>query len=257
MSDTAHLRPYGFGILLLGLVGTSYGEFALQWHFVAASLPYRAALAYTSAALLAVGGVAILTTRTGPLASLSVGCFLGLWALAVHVPRVIADPGNVALWLGLAEIATLVAAGATGWALCRDSEAAAITVRTLQYVFAVCLAIFTLSHFVYADFTANMVPAWIPARLFWAYATGFGHLAAAVSLLLGIRALLGSTLLAAMLASFVVLVHLPRVIADPTNHDEWGLLAASISLAGAAWIMRSAVARRSLSLRLGPPATAP
>ncbi|HET9474025.1 MAG TPA: hypothetical protein VFO82_09030, partial [Steroidobacteraceae bacterium] len=70
------------------------------------------------------------------------------------------------------------------------------------------------------------------------YVTGVGHLAAGLSLLSGIRAALGAALLAVMMAVFVVLVHVPRVIAAPGEHLEWIMLGVALSLCGSAWAIR-------------------
>jgi uncharacterized membrane protein YphA (DoxX/SURF4 family) len=119
----------------------------------------------------------------------------------------------------------------------------ALVARVSRVAFGCCLLVFGIAHFVYADFTATMIPGWLPMPLFWAYFTGCGHLAAGISLVSGIAARLGSTLLAAMFACFVVLLHLPRVFANPTNRVEWTMLGIATSLTGAAWIVRTALAR--------------
>ena len=99
--------------------------------------------------------------------------------------------------------------------------------------------VFGAAHFKYAQFAASMVPAWLPPnQIFWAYATGVGHLAAGLALLSGIRAPLGATLLAVMMALFVLLVHVPRVIAAPGEHLEWIMLGVALSLSGSAWVIR-------------------
>ena len=41
-----------------------------------------------------------------------------------------------------------------------------------------------------------------------------------------------------MMACFVVLLHVPRVIGDPGLHVEWIMLAVSSSLTGAAWLVQ-------------------
>jgi hypothetical protein len=40
--------------------------------------------------------------------------------------------------------------------------------------------VFGLSHFAFAAFTADMIPQWLPERLWLAYLTGAGHVAAGV-----------------------------------------------------------------------------
>lgn len=92
-----------------------------------------------------------------------------------------------------------------------------------------------------------MIPRWIPFPLFWAYVTGCGHVAAGLSLVSGIAVRLASTLLAAMLACFVILLHIPRVLADPASRIEWTMLAIAMSLTGAAWIMRTAMVQTMAS----------
>ena len=84
-----------------------------------------------------------------------------------------------------------------------------------------------------------MVPTWIPPnQIFWAYATGVVHVATGLSLVSGIRSQLGATVLAAMMAVFVVLVHIPRVYAAPGDQLEWIMLGVALSLSGAAWLVR-------------------
>ena len=51
-----------------------------------------------------------------------------------------------------------------------------------RFLIAISLVVFAVQHFMYARFVATLVPAWIPARLFWAYFTGVAFVAAAVSI---------------------------------------------------------------------------
>jgi len=99
-------------------------------------------------------------------------------------------------------------------------------------------AVFGFAHFNYIDFTAGMVPGWIPFKTFWAWATGAGHLATGLALISGFKARLAAGCEAAMMGSFVVLLHLPRVIAAPDQHVEWIMLAVSSMLTGSALLVR-------------------
>jgi uncharacterized membrane protein len=108
----------------------------------------------------------------------------------------------------------------------------------------VTLLVFGLSHFLYIDFTAGMIPSWIPWRVSWAWFTGGAHIAAGLSILTAVQARLGSKMLAVMMSSFVVLVHIPRIMAAPGTIAEWRLGSCAILLAGAAWIVAAALARR-------------
>ena len=86
---------------------------------------------------------------------------------------------------------------------------------------------------------AAFVPAWIPPnQLFWAYATGVCYIAAGLALVSGVQARLAATLTAAMMATFVVLLHLPRLIASPMSQLELTMTAVAGSLTGAAILIR-------------------
>jgi uncharacterized membrane protein YphA (DoxX/SURF4 family) len=81
----------------------------------------------------------------------------------------------------------------------------------------------------------------MPASVFWAYLTGFGHVSAGVSIASGVLARIGATLLAFMFSSFVLLVHVPRVLTHLSVRAEWHMLATATALSGAAWLVASAL----------------
>jgi uncharacterized membrane protein len=125
-----------------------------------------------------------------------------------------------------------------------ESLHAAPTSRLAVITMGVCLLIFGVAHFLYLDFTASMVPAWLPGgQKFWAVLTGAAHLAAGAALLTGIQARLAAILLTIMFATFSVLVHLPLLVADPHSHLNWVMNAINLALTGAAWTMVTAVAQ--------------
>jgi uncharacterized membrane protein len=100
----------------------------------------------------------------------------------------------------------------------------------------ICLLIFGVAHFIYLDFTASMVPAWLPGgQKFWAAATGAGHIAAGIAFLIGIQRRLAAFAITAMFGSFSILVHLPLLMADPKAHMSWVMNAVNLALTGAAW----------------------
>jgi uncharacterized membrane protein len=229
---------YALGAILLGIVGIVFNDFARQWQPVPDGIAMRAALVYLSAALLLAGGGALLTRRYLRAGAWLLALFYGSWVVALHLPRAFAAAGHIGAWNGPAEITyltmgavALLAATAGGM-----RQSLSLVARTLAGVSAI---VFGCTHFNYIDITASFVPAWIPpSTVFWAWVTGAGHLAAGLALVSGIQARLAVTLHAAMMASFVVLLHLPRVIAEPHKHEEWIMLAISSALTGSAWLIR-------------------
>jgi uncharacterized membrane protein len=230
--------PYALGAILLGAVGMWFRDFALQWQPVPAGFPLRVPLAYVSGALLILGGIWILDRKYVRRGSLLLACAYGLWLLILHGPIVISKPEDLGTWNGIAEVVFMIAGAITLYA-------AADGTPSPKFQHGVCLAaglsalVFGAAHLKYLQFTASMVPAWLPpSQIFWAFVTGLAHLAAALALLSGIKTSLGATLLAIMMAVFALLVNVPRVIASPGEHLEWIMLGVSLSLSGAAWAIR-------------------
>ena len=117
---------------------------------------------------------------------------------------------------------------------------AELTSRIALTSFAICLIIFGIAHFVYLDFTASMVPGWIPGgQRFWAGATGVAHLAAGAALLSGVQARLAATLLTIMFGTFSILIHGPNLAVDIHSHLNWVINGVNLALTGAAWTLRA------------------
>lgn len=239
------VRFYGLGAIFLGIVGLVWADFAMQWQPVPKDIPLRLPLAYLSAAALLLAGAAVQARRSAMFGAAALALMYLAWVVLLHGPRVAGHPTNIGAWNGVAEISALAAAGLVGFASLSSHPHAAALSRAGQLIFGLCPLVFGLAHFTYADFTASMAPAWIPPnQLFWAYVTGACHLAAGLAILSGVHAKLAARLLSAMFAGFVILLHAPRVSADPANRLEWTMLAIALSLTGAAWTVADFIANR-------------
>jgi len=233
-----HSLLYAVAAILLGVVGIVFHDFAMQWQPVPAGIGMRTQLAYVAGAVLVVGGVLLIAPRMERAGAWLLTVFIGLWMLVLNLPVAIASASHIGAWNSPAEIAFLTS-GALALLASGITTSARPTLLLVARVMAgVSAMVFGFAHFNYIDFTASMVPAWIPYKTFWAWATGAGHLAAGLALVSGFRARLGVTCEAAMMGSFVVLLHLPRVIAAPDQHVEWIMLGVSGMLTGAALLVR-------------------
>ena len=237
---------FAAGLAGYGLVCLAFGDFGLQWQPVPDWVTGRLPLAYLNGALLATGGALLFWPRSALAAARGLTLYLLLWVLLLKVPKLFAAPLSVVAWLGFAEIFSLAVGAAMLAALLDPAQRPSWKVAA-RYAYGICPLIFGLSHFVYLDFTAGMVPGWLPAPFFWAALTGAGHLAAGLAILSGVLSRLAAGMLAAMMGSFALLLHLPRVVADPTSQIEWTMLAIATTLAGAAWIVRAGLTPRERS----------
>ena len=108
-----------------------------------------------------------------------------------------------------------------------------------RLIFGACMIGFGIMHFVFFEFTANFVPAWIPSHRFWAAFTGAAQIAAGLAVVSGIASRLAAVLAAVMYGSWALILHLPRVVASPYSTSEWtDMLIASGLCAGALLIAK-------------------
>jgi uncharacterized membrane protein len=99
------------------------------------------------------------------------------------------------------------------------------------------LAVFATEHFVAARAMAQIVPVWMPARLFWAYFVGCALIAAASSLVAMKFVRLSATLLGVMFLLFVLMLELPFAISHPGDRLGWNFVLRETSFAGGAWAL--------------------
>jgi uncharacterized membrane protein YphA (DoxX/SURF4 family) len=220
----------GVALAALGILNLVYGDTLLTWQPAPTGAAWRVPYAYLSGLVLLVAGGGVLTRRRW--AAILAAAWIGLWVLALHVPQLVAAP-SVAALLGVAEasfmalgVVTLAGAGAA-WPL------------AIRSGLGLCMIIFGWSHFAYASFTAQMVPAWLPQRLAIAYLTGAVHAIAGLIVLAGWQARAALLAEAAMMSSFVLLLHVPAVIAAPADRLQLTMLAVATLLTCAAWLAAS------------------
>lgn len=87
--------------------------------------------------------------------------------------------------------------------------------------YAVPMGVFAGDHFVFPTQTAQIVPAWMPWHLFWVYFVGTALLAGAIGLATKKFARLAALCFGVMLFCFVLMLHIPSLIATP--HDRFAL----------------------------------
>src|SRR5262249_23444285 len=89
-------------------------------------------------------------------------------------------------------------------------------------------------HFFYVKPVADLVPAWIPAHVFWAYFSGVALVAGGVGMIVRPTASLAAELSALMIFSGVILLHIPRAVANVRDSNETTAVFEALAVAGAA-----------------------
>jgi uncharacterized membrane protein len=248
-SQQPALTLFAVGMIGLGILALVYGDFALVWQPVALWIPGRTILAYGSGLIMLLGGVGLLLRTTAAWSARILFPYLIVWLL-LKVPALVVAPQMEAVWLGFGELAVLLAGGWVLFAkLAELREESPLTFATgqngihlAQMLFAVSIIPIGLSHLVYVKETADLVPAWLPYRVGWAYLTGAGQIACGLGVLFSIFPRVAARAEAGMISLFTILVWGPAILAAPTTRLPWTAFFISWAIASAAWIVAQNIA---------------
>jgi uncharacterized membrane protein len=239
-------RVYGLGVMAVGMACLAFGSFD-PGQPMPENFPARTALAYASGAFMVVAAAAVVWRRTAAWGSAALTVYYALFVVMLMNGRVLLT--HYAIFVTYEDIAMQLAIAAGGLIIYAttariDAALAARLMRMGRLAFAVCALVFGGAHFVYMNFTAPLVPKWLPpSQAFWGYATGISFVAAGVALLTGVQARLAAILMTAMLVSFGLLVNERMLLADHSSHWNWTESAVNLAVVGAAWVVADSLAR--------------
>jgi uncharacterized membrane protein len=202
--------------------------------------------------IFVISAVAMLAAFKPRVAALLLAVMLFVLFVGQRLTRLLPhlhDPGP---WTSAAEVlclcgGALIVAGtfpAERPPLIRDDKAVSKIIVLGRYIFALPLIVFGVQHYLYAQFVATLVPAWIPARLFWAYFVGVAFCATALAVVTQIRARTATFLLGLMFFLWVLIVHAPRVAAASHNGNEWTSLVVALAMCGSSWALAGSLSER-------------
>ena len=224
---------FALGFVVEGALGLVARDFLLSQQPVPHGIPGREWLACISAAVLLLGGIGLLITRTARDSALVMAGFMLFWVLVLQLPRAIAEPGNEVYWLGVGEVTTLTTGG---WLIyCAIARRNDVTLRIARTLFGLALVPIGLSHFVYLDVAVSLIPSWFPFRAPLTIISGAGHIAAGLAIVFGVVPRLAATLEAVMESLFTLVCWVSAVVAMPTQREHWVNLFISTALTGAGW----------------------
>lgn len=103
--------------------------------------------------------------------------------------------------------------------------------------FAVPLAVFGALHLFGPQFVMNIVPDFMPWRMFWVYFVGCALIGTSLSVATDIGVSLSGLLFGIMMFLFVAMIHLPGALSDPHNRIIVTIVFREISFGGAGWII--------------------
>lgn len=235
-----------FGIQYLG-----YGRFVRGLPPVPPWVPGGSILAYVVGIFLVVATLSIATNTKARLSAILVSLLFVLSAVLLHTLRLhhilFTGDGRTGAFEALSlGAAGLVLAGTLpiDWPTSPGWEA--LTQRLAlsgRFIFGFSMLIFGWQHFLYAEYIASLIPAWIPWRLFWDYFFGCAFIAAGIAMIIKVQARVGAALLGLMFLLWVVVLHAPRSIAAFNNGGEWASLFVALGLSGGSFIIAATMSK--------------
>jgi uncharacterized membrane protein len=153
---------------------------------------------------------------------------------------------SVVGWVSIAELLG-IAAGLVALRP-RTPESA----RAAPVIVGAMLILFGVVHWLYVDAIAGMIPAWMPGRTVWPLLTGTANIAAGLAIASGVLARPASALVGAMFASWILLVHTPRILAASGDRSEWVACALAFALTGVVWTVNGALHQSGGDLQSQP-----
>ena len=104
--------------------------------------------------------------------------------------------------------------------------------------FAIPLAAFGAEHLSSAKFMVDLVPAYMPGRLFWVNFVGFALIAASLSIATQTHVRWSGLLFGAMMFLFVAMIHFPGALATG-GRILWTIVVRELSFGAGGWVLAS------------------
>jgi uncharacterized membrane protein len=243
---------YGVAMVVYGIQQIFYGTFRnVQFPAWQSFIPWLFMWAIITGFGLAIAGVAIIINKNGRRVSLYLGGIFLFLFLFVHVPfelfGEVNSSAHLALWtnalkgLALSGGAFVMAGSFTG-----DVSEKSTLINLLERLipfggifFSITMISFGIMHFMYGEFVSNLVPDWVPDHLFWTYFSAVALIGSGISIILKIRTGAIAMLMSVMLLLWVILLHLPRAIANPFNErgNELASMFDALAFCGIAFVI--------------------
>jgi uncharacterized membrane protein len=233
-----------FGFSILGFA-TQYLVYATRHQGPIPGPPWApgsTVLAYLLTIFLFLTGAAMAGNKKSLFAAALLSAFFLLRFVFIHLPRLFSHLHDPAPWTSGFEILAL-GGGAMVLAYAPragSNQRTGFMATAGSFFVAMLLVVVGVQHFMYAQFVSTLVPAWIPARLFWAYFIGAGFFATAFSIFARRLTSLATTLQGFVFCVFVATLHVPRVAAAPHSGNEWTSLFVALAMAGTSFAIAAA-----------------
>lgn len=217
---------FGISAVLGGIIDLMWHDSHVWQLAGSAWAPLAVVVGWCFAIAQIAGGIAMFHPRSFRAAAIVLGVVYLVFTLQ-SAPRLIVAPLDPIPYVNMGEQFALVCG------------AMAIFAATPARIgLGVCAVSFAWAQVVYLQYTASLVPTWIPPnQVFWTNFTTIAFALAAIAMLVNVRARLAINSMALMMALFGVLVWVPHIVARPAELSNWNEIATNYLMTGAALLV--------------------
>jgi len=212
-------------------------------------IPGHSFLAYGFGFYLVVSGIALLRRKTARRTALLLGAIILVAVVLLYLPMVVEDSNNAGLWTNAGKALAMsggvfLIAGSLPDDIRGSHSVFAHAIKLLErfiplgrYFLGAFLGFCGVLHFVYVQFVAGLVPAWISGHVFWAYFSGVALIAGGLGIIVHRTARLAAALSALMVFLWVVMLHIPRAMTNLRDSNETTAVFEAIAITGTALLV--------------------
>jgi len=250
MSNDIYLKIgrlfFAIAILAIGVIHFVSNNLPSGLLPVPATLDGREFIVLLSGSAMVIAGIMMLTDKFRYWGAALTAAVLLVYIAILHFPNLVMQvkiPNN---WTALFEVLSifggaLILQGSTLTVTNVNRSKALITAGS--YIFAISLFVFGVQHYMYAQFIANLITSWIPAKLFWAYFVMAVFFAVGISIIIRKFVQLSTALIGLMFILWVLILHLPRVISNNKSEAGWTSMFVALAMSGVAFLIAGSVKR--------------
>ena len=116
--------------------------------------------------------------------------------------------------------------------------------------FSIIITSFGIDHFLYAKDVSDYIPSWVPNHMFWTYLAGTALIGSGIVIILKIKPGLSAGLLGAMIFTWFIILHIPKVVTSSAAAEMEGeVTSAFLALAysGIAFVIASSAKKQQFN----------
>jgi len=243
---------FALGIIALAILGIKYQDFIVgrppAWSETFSAI--KPALAYVTAILLIICCVAIIFRKYVFIASLVIAALTFIFSVLRHLPVFMADWVNAYKSMAIVGGALIVA---NSFIAKESSNPAGLKAREswkngLFTVGCILVAAFFIAagyaHFKWASGVKELIPTYIPFRLFWVYFCGVCLFAGGIGILIPQTRKWAALLSGIMVLGWFFLFHIPRFLVNTNDPSDRMGVCESFLFSGIFFLLAGMTARK-------------